>query len=137
MHIGQIILLVSLLLLAIYVIMLRTALSDRLLILATLGLGILFILWPNLTTRIANFLGIGRGTDLLFYLFIVLSLFFFVYVLSELNRQLRTITAMAREIALMTARLGKAGETPRGEPPADQEASPPAGMGTGAGQPEP
>jgi hypothetical protein len=115
MHIGQIVLLVSLLLLSLYVILLRNALTDRLLILVILALGVLFVLWPDLTTRIANFLGIGRGADLLTYLFVVLSLFLFVYVISEVNRLQRTVTGLAREIALMSAKRGAELDPPENE----------------------
>ena len=58
---------------------------------------------PDLTTRVAGFLGIGRGADLLLYalaLAFLASLFYFY----RKSRQLEgDITRLARHIALTTA----------------------------------
>src|SRR5207253_1589304 len=50
----------------------------RLFVLVFFGGGIVFILQPDLTTTIANVVGIGRGADLIFYLS-TLFLFFLCF----------------------------------------------------------
>lgn len=61
------------------------------------------VLFPNTTNRAANFLGIGRGADLLLYL---LALAFIGYVLNTYLRQQRdrdTLYRLARKVALVDA----------------------------------
>ena len=62
------------------------------------------VLNPELTTRVARILGVGRGADLLLY---ALSAAFVVYALSQYaNRQSdrNTIHRLARRVALLEAR---------------------------------
>ena len=106
MNTAQVIFLIIIFALAVYLIRLRSLLFDRLLILVFLGLGIISIIIPEMTTFIANRIGIGRGTDLVFYLFILTSLFGFFYLISEINHLLRLITHLCREIAIINARFG-------------------------------
>lgn len=47
----------------------------RLALIAISATGILFVLFPSLTNTIAHWVGVGRGADLITYLFIV---FFFL-----------------------------------------------------------
>lgn len=75
----------------------------RLVILAALVLGAIAVLFPNYTSIVASFLGIGRGTDLLLYAFVVFALF---YVVHQYRRQLwqeKTITDLARALTLVRA----------------------------------
>jgi hypothetical protein len=66
------------------------------------------IAWPGLTQALAHVLGIGRGTDLVFYLFVLafLGLAFFFY--SRLVRMQRQITQLVRYQAIAEARRGSA-----------------------------
>lgn len=61
------------------------------------------ILRPSLTIAVAQFLGIGRGADLVFYCGILAMLagFFFVYV--RIKRLEREITRLVRAIAIREA----------------------------------
>jgi hypothetical protein len=62
--------------------------------------GILFVWMPDLSTIIANKLGVGRGSDLVFY-FAIIFLTFFVFVLHlRLRMQHEEITELARKIAI-------------------------------------
>ena len=64
---------------------------------------VIAVLFPDTTNRAANFLGIGRGADLLLYL---LALFFIGYVLNSYLRQQKerdTLYRLARKIALVDA----------------------------------
>lgn len=50
-------------------------------------LAVVFVWWPDSTVRLANFLGIGRGADLVLYV----SLAVIFYVLFRLNVKLEMI----------------------------------------------
>ncbi|HOW59050.1 MAG TPA: DUF2304 domain-containing protein [Candidatus Omnitrophota bacterium] len=81
----------------------RTLLLDRLLILAVGVFGIVMILRPDWTSKLANDLGVGRGTDLVSY-FGLLGLTFFCLLLWSKLRDLEAkLTEMARAIAITKA----------------------------------
>ena len=89
-------------------VLIRSSSSARSQAIRSLGLGIFLIaaiiavLFPALVNSVATFLGVGRGTDLLLYSFIVV---FIGHVLST-NRKRRVqdaqLTALARTIALQS-----------------------------------
>lgn len=66
---------------------------------------ILAIVFPNALTAVAHFLGVGRGTDLLLYVFIVMGLLFAAAVVRAKARSDARVTELARAVALMEARL--------------------------------
>ena len=76
-------------------------------------LGLYFVWVPDHTTAIANLLGVGRGTDLLIYLWIVLSLAIGLNLHLKVRAARRDITELARALALRTAAddPGEQGET--------------------------
>ena len=105
----QIILIVALFGIAVYLIRAtpgaRHLAIRRLLVLLTLVVGAVMVVWPGLLSWLATLVGIGRGADLLFYLFIVVAL---LYVVNEYKRSVQLVranTQLAREIALTEARL--------------------------------
>lgn len=63
-------------------------------------LAVLVVVWrPTLSTELANFLGVGRGADLLFYLSIAL-IFYLIFRLNvKMEKMERNITKIVREIA--------------------------------------
>lgn len=64
---------------------------------------VLSILFPQWLTWVANLVGVGRGTDLLLYA-LVLMFLVFVYTQSRRNAaQQRSITLLARTLALLQA----------------------------------
>ena len=63
------------------------------------------ILFPGMLTHVAHFFGIGRGTDLLLYLFIVALIAFAVAVVRAKARTDARVTDLARAVALMEARI--------------------------------
>lgn len=83
---------------------------------------IIAILFPELLTHVAHFLGIGRGTDLLLYAFIVAMLIFAVAVIRAKARSDARVTNLARAVALMEARLAERAERLAEEIDADLEA---------------
>ena len=87
-----------------YICFLRSTTLDRLAVLAIFFAGVLGITFPQLTTYFAKIFGVGRGADLIFYLFIVFALFIFVLLYSEVMRLSRQQTELAPYIALRNAR---------------------------------
>jgi len=69
---------------------------------------VLAILFPNMLTAIAQFFGIGRGADLLLYVFIIASLLFSVATVRAKARSDARVTELARSVALIEARLSEA-----------------------------
>jgi hypothetical protein len=63
-------------------------------------LALLLILAPNATNRIADFLSIGRGADVLLYGTVISFLLSFFYLLHAIERQREQITLLVRRIAL-------------------------------------
>lgn len=66
---------------------------------------IVSIMFPTLITMIANFLGIGRGADLLLYVFVLAALLFAVSNGRARARSDARVTQLARSVALMEARI--------------------------------
>ncbi|MFD2674561.1 DUF2304 domain-containing protein [Gulosibacter bifidus] len=81
----------------------------RLAILLGLVVGIVAVIFPHLAQAAADFLGIGRGTDLLFYLCIIFFIAYVVSASSHARRTDRTLTVLARKLALLEAELRKTG----------------------------
>jgi hypothetical protein len=65
--------------------------------------GLYFVWIPSHTTRVAEFIGIGRGADLIMYLWICISLIVLLNLHLKLRLQHEVITALARAIALANA----------------------------------
>ncbi len=107
MHIGQFLILCFLFLLMLYILRLKNLTSIRILIVLLLGLGMLFVFMPELTTKLANMVGFGRGADLILYLLVIFNLYYLVYTLGEQNRLLKMVTLAAREIAILKAQAGE------------------------------
>ena len=64
------------------------------------------IIYPKSTMIVAHFLGIGRGTDLVLYLSVILILYLLIKVYVRLEQVDREITQIVRAIALREANLG-------------------------------
>ncbi len=110
---SQAIIVAAIVAFCVYVFRLRTELGDRLIYIALVLGGMAFAFNPALSTRIANAIGIGRGTDLIVYAFVILSLFRQVSMSVQHKRFERQITALVRELALARAL--------RGSPPSEAE----------------
>jgi small membrane protein len=78
----------------------RSVLWDRIIYMGLIVGGITLAMYPDLSTVVANRLGITRGVDLMFYVFVLLGLFHFVSVSAELRRVERQLTAVVRHIAI-------------------------------------
>ena len=65
----------------------------------------LYFVWiPSHATKLAELAGIGRGVDLILYLWVVISLIVLLNLHLKLRAQMETITVLARELALANAR---------------------------------
>lgn len=106
-HLGQILLLIGLLFFIFYVIKIRKLVFDRIIFIIGAIVGIFLVFFPGVSTVIANWMGIGRGADLVFYLFIIVSLFYFVSVNAEIRNLQKQITELTRTQALANPMLGK------------------------------
>lgn len=62
--------------------------------------GCTFVWFPSITIYIANFLGVGRGADLLLYTWISVSCLLVFIGFLNVTRVNRDITILARKIAL-------------------------------------
>jgi len=80
----------------------RTALG-RLASLAFVACGVLAVLAPDLVTKLANAVGVGRGTDLVLYALVVAFLFSTVALRRRLRHQDDRIAQLTRELALRNA----------------------------------
>ena len=62
--------------------------------------GLYFVWVPSDSTRLAEFVGIGRGVDFILYTWIGISLIVILNLHLKLRTQLELITVLARTIAL-------------------------------------
>jgi|GEM_PF-348673 len=78
---------------------------------------IVLILFPRLTSSVASLLGIGRGTDLVFYAFMLLTtgILFHFYGRNYILR--RDLVELARRDALRSATAGHGLDTKTSDPP--------------------
>ena len=77
------------------------------------------IAWPDVTKRVANALGIGRGADLVLYSAVVVMLVGFLMVYVRLRRIQRELTLIVRHIAIRDAVKTTSGAEPEEPPPTD------------------
>lgn len=82
---------------------LKNQLLGRLFFICQFMIGIVFVLAPDLTSRLARLLGIGRGTDLILYLFIVFCYLGGLSILAKFRRLERNQTLLVRKLALASA----------------------------------
>lgn len=84
------------------------SIAIKRLIAILLAIAALFaIVFPEILTWFANLIGIGRGTDLLLYLFVIVAILFAIGAVRARARQDAKVTELARAVALMEARLSE------------------------------
>ena len=82
-------------------------------IMATATAGAVLVVFPNLSTAIANAVGIGRGADLIFYVFMLIVFAAIANLHLRMRAQAEVMTLMAREIALTNAMRPSASAAPK------------------------
>jgi len=102
-HLSQVLLILALVFFSIYLFRLRTVVLERIIYFTlTLG-GAVFILYPDWSTRLANHIGIGRGADLMLYIFVIFSLFHYVNIAARFKHLEHQMTAVVRSMAIAEA----------------------------------
>lgn len=69
-------------------------------LLVTVALGLVFVWAPDQSLLLAKRVGVTRGADLIFYTWVVLTLAFVVFLYLKIIRLSRTVTELARALAL-------------------------------------
>jgi small membrane protein len=67
--------------------------------------GLYFVWMPEHSTQLAELVGIGRGVDLILYIWVCLSLIVVLNLHLKLRTQMEFITVLARKIALTDGRV--------------------------------
>lgn len=88
-----------------FIIQLKKKLLDLLLLLVMIAGAVVFIIWPDLTTRIAQKLGVGRGADLVFYVSILIFWFVVLKLYARVRQLEKSFTQIIREDALKKASI--------------------------------
>ena len=78
----------------------RSSLLVRLGLYGVILAGYLFVWFPDLTNSIAGVVGVGRGADLVMYIWIVLNLFLILRLHIKLREQSEALTRLARQMTL-------------------------------------
>lgn len=65
--------------------------------------GLYFVWIPSHATRLAAFVGVGRGVDLILYVWVIISLVMLLNLHLKLRAQMDLITVLARTLALAEA----------------------------------
>lgn len=69
-------------------------------VVGSVGVGILITWFPDSANRIASVVGVGRGADLIFYLWILISVLVFLLLYVKLVSLSQALTRLARHVAL-------------------------------------
>jgi len=100
----QVILLSGIVLLAIYAYRkLRSSNLDAILIILFFATGVFFVLFPDTTTKIAHWAGVGRGVDMLFYLSILFFGFLIIKLYTKLRKLEQEVTSIVRKESIDNA----------------------------------
>jgi hypothetical protein len=75
------------------------------LVFALLALAAAAVLFPDITQDAANFVGVGRGADLVLYISVVAILFVLVHYYTKFVELQRKLTDMTREVAILRTEL--------------------------------
>src|SRR5262245_43534106 len=95
--------LTSVAIVALYFARMRSQLLDRVVVAILFIASLVAIVRPDLTTFVAHYFGVGRGSDLVFYLMISGLAFLCVVLYIKLRRLEETQTIIVREIAIRFA----------------------------------
>ena len=98
MTLIQVVLSAGIIIIAVYMYLrLRSTLFDLILILLFLITGIVFVIFNEVTDKMAHFLGISRGADMIFYLGILFLFFLILKLYARLRRVEQNLTELVRK----------------------------------------
>jgi hypothetical protein len=83
-----------------FIIRLKKRLLDLIILFLMIAGAVVFILWPDLTTMIAKKLNVGRGTDLILYLSILIFWFMILKLYTRVRKLEQMFTKIIRDDAL-------------------------------------
>ena len=81
----------------------KARLALRLLAVVLLAGAVVLVFFPDLTTRVAHLLGVGRGTDLLLYVSLIAGLHVALLLYLRTRELERKLTEQTRAIAIRNA----------------------------------
>ena len=100
----QIILISSILFFSFYMYLrLRSGLLDAILIFLFCFIAVFFIIFPDKTTTVAQWLGVKRGINLLFYLITIFFFFLILKLYSRIRKLENKFTELVRDNSLKNA----------------------------------
>jgi len=79
---------------------------------ALLGIAGAAVVFPDLTQTAANFVGVGRGTDLVLYIAVVAMMFVLVHYYTKFVELQRKLTDMTREVAILRTEVERHSQLP-------------------------
>ncbi len=97
------VLLIAIVVLTVYVGSHRLSGSTTAAVLAIAMFGIAMVVFPNATSALATFVGVGRGTDLLLYFGVVAGLFVTAHFYFRTKSLEARLATLARAVALSDA----------------------------------
>ena len=80
-------------------------------IMLTAAAGALLVAFPEVSTRVANSIGVGRGADLVFYVFMLIMFAAVANLHLRMRASAEITTQLARELALVSARRPDEGQS--------------------------
>lgn len=83
-----------------FIIRLKKRLLDIIILFGMIAVAVVFILWPDLTTVIAKKLNVGRGTDLVLYLSILIFWFVILKLYTRIRKLEQLFTRIIRDDAI-------------------------------------
>ncbi len=108
MKLFQVVLILSLVFILIsYLRRFRRPALDKILVSLLLVAGIVFVINPDVTTKLAHLLGIGRGADLIFYLAMLGFCYIIIILYSKINKLEDQLTTLIRRQAFDAINLQK------------------------------
>ena len=72
-----------------------------------IGVGAAAIIFPNITQIVAHFVGVGRGTDLVLYMSVVVVMFVLLHYYTKFVELQRQLTEVTRELAILRAEVDR------------------------------
>ena len=87
-----------------FIIQLKKRLLDIILLVILIACAALFIVWPDITNKIARLLGVGRGADLVFYVSILIFWFVVLKLFARIRRLEQAFTEFIRQDAVKNAK---------------------------------
>ena len=104
MTLIQVVLTAGIIIIAAYMYLrLRNTFLDLILILLFLITGVVFVIFNEITDKMAHFLGIGRGADMIFYLGLLFLFFLMLKLYARLRRVEENLTKLVRKKSIEDA----------------------------------